>query len=150
MEPGPAPTFGETLDVAPVAGCDPLPLLGRAEPVDGVEHGVVVVHRLQTDPHLEACSGKQSFEGRERGIGMTRFDPGDRRLCDTRSRRQLALAEPGTYPGAREKPTGYGRTRSESSDDGHGSMIAQAPSLPAPATDRLMAPNSNVKVTANV
>lgn len=121
MEPGSAPTFGEALDVAPVARGDPLSLLGRAEPIDCVEHSVVVVCRLQMDAHLEAGCGEQPFEGRERGIGVARFDPGDRRLCDTRSRRQLALAEPGTYPRARKEPAGYGRTRSESIDDSHGS-----------------------------
>ena len=62
MEPGPAPTFGEALDVALVAGGDPLPLLGRAGPADGIEHSVVVIHRLQTDSHLEAGCGEQPFE----------------------------------------------------------------------------------------
>ena len=133
MEPGSAPTFGEALDVAPVARGDPLSLLGRAEPIDCVEHSIVVVCRLQMDAHLEAGCGEQPFEGRERGIGVARFDPGDRRLCDTRSRRQLALAEPGTYPRAREEPAGYGRTRSESIDNSHDSMIAQTPSHPTPA-----------------
>lgn len=106
MEPGSAPTFGEALDVASVAGGDPLSLLGRAEPVDRVERSVVAVCRLQVDAHLEAGFGEQSFEGRERGIGTARFDPRDGRLCDTRSRRQLALVGPGTYPRGREEPAG--------------------------------------------
>ena len=130
VEPGPAPTFGEALDVPPVAGGDPLLFLGGPEPVDGAEHGIVIVHRLQVDTHLQAGRGEQPFEGRERGIGMTRLDPGDRRLRDTRSRRQLALAEPGAYPCAREKPTGNGRAGGESVDDGHDLMIAQTPSRP--------------------
>ena len=78
MEPGSAPAFSEALDVTPVGGVDPFPLLGTAKPVDGIKHGVVVVHRLQTDSHLEANCGEQPFEGRERGIGVARFDPGDR------------------------------------------------------------------------
>jgi hypothetical protein len=133
VEPGPAPTFDEALNVAPVARADPLSLLGRAQPIDCLEHSVVVVCGLQTDAHFEACCGEQPFEGRECGIGMARFDPSDRRLCDTRSRRQLALAEPGTYTCAREEPGGYGRTRSESADDSHGSYDSADAITPPPA-----------------
>ena len=61
MEPGSAPSFGEALDVTPVGGVDPFPLLGTAKPIDCVEHSVVVVHRLQTDSHLEANCGEQPF-----------------------------------------------------------------------------------------
>ena len=130
MEPGPAPTCGEALDVAQVTGGYPLALLDGPEPVDGVEHSVVVIHRFQTDTHLKAGCGEQPLEGRERRIGVARLDPSDRRLRYTRSCRQLPLAEAGAYPCAREKPTGNGRAGGESVDDGHDLMIAQTPSRP--------------------
>lgn len=98
-----------------MSGGDPLPLLGGPEPFEGAEHGIVVVHRLQMDTHLEAGRGEQPLEGRERRIGMAQLDPSNRRLCYACSRRQLPLAEPSAYRCAREEPSGNGRAGNETS-----------------------------------